>query len=357
MNLFRSKTFGFTFVLILILVSALLYPKLEGWIGSSKERDHLTLETIQSSPKKSIDQKSVDRQEPKDPRLRFLDRFPEQPKYEDFEKFLEGSGRSTGSLAAVYLLTADRRVAEELATRPNEKLAIFSLLYLENADGNKRLSLSQAAIQLDPENPLGYLMGAEGAFSTGQPELANELLREGLSKKSFNTFTTEFSLETRAAWKSLGYNALEAKLISRQYGNSEIYVTKPIREIARRIWAAGIQDGTEQSKIDAATKIMPLVDLLKNAPGRESSWWSGQTTELETKVLRQLPQDVLYGDSGETVKEKSDSVIAKFNEDNDLVQASLAKLKTVDPADVEEYFAREERLGQVAAAQWLLSKQ
>lgn len=211
-------------------------------------------------------------------------------------------------------------------------------------------------MRLDSQNPLGYLIGAEAAFSLGMNDKGLELVKSGARAPNFNNYATEFSLDIRNAWKSLGYDPLEAKLMSRQCG-TEVYAVAPIQRAAKCAWEVQTKDGSEDSKLAASTGQLNIISLFQLRPGQTSNAWYAQQQILEINLLGRLPKDAEYGETGQTVGDRWAALCDSQNSRNKFLNEAITTLDKATPAQVEEFWAREDQLGDVAAATWLKSQQ
>ncbi len=289
-----------------------------------------------------------------DQRLSAIRKQYTSPSFEELEGYLNSSGRTAPALTAVYFMTGDRRALDELRTLKNDTVARTTLLIAPGTTAQDRLRLSESLILDDPENALGYILGAKASQDLNRNDKAADLVAQAMRKTSLKTYELEITLEARAAWKTLGHDPISATMASYAAGSPVQYISDPILDVAKQTWRNTTQDGSDDAKINAATNMLRFASFFNGVPSQQSPFWISNGQMLQADLLKQLPPEIPYGDGGETVGMRLKAIRTKQYEQNDLVKSAMSKLSECHPSLVDDYFNRVDHFGEHEAAKWLM---
>ncbi|MES2437454.1 MAG: hypothetical protein V4584_00215 [Verrucomicrobiota bacterium] len=110
---------------------------------------------------------------------------------EQFDKYLELSGRKPAALIVGILLKGRNDLREELKNHPDSPEACIMLAQLSASDPEKLL-WAERLLSLDPDNGLGHLLKAQVELSLNRPTAGRASLRDALSAKKYESYRSVY---------------------------------------------------------------------------------------------------------------------------------------------------------------------
>jgi hypothetical protein len=281
----------------------------------------------------------------------------------ELEPFLEASHRSAESLLGAFRATGDRaflrEAMEKAPTDPRVAFAAYHFAtpykYDEPATPERRGWLDKLK-EADPMNPLGDFLSARDYFKAGQPDKAIADLTTALSKPGYQDYSVAFIQDNEEAYRAGGISEAEAKIIAcSELPLPHLAELKKLSQNLVDLANTYRQAGDEVSAQAALTLGMNVSERLR-ANGNQFLIQDLVGIAAERIVLGGMDSTAIYGDSGQTVKDRLDQTLREREEIKARAKQVEAIVSQMSEQDLANYFDRIKVLGETSASRWVLSK-
>ena len=271
---------------------------------------------------------------------------------EQVARFLADSHRNPEALLAVFRIKEDLSLLREAA----ESFPDHAMVQLELAMRGETSEEKQKALEsfrkLEPNNALGDCLAALFHFERGQPEEALEELAGAESHPGFGARSPVQIQTAEDLFRTAGYGLLEAKaaallgqprtltialskLSGRLAGLHREYTMAGDGESAQAV----LQTGLSLSRRLRGEARLLLDDIVGIA--------------METRFLKQLPEDATMPGSGQTVADRLKALDTERLEILELAKQSLLVLDDMSESEVLSYLKHLDQDGELKALHWL----
>jgi RNA polymerase sigma factor (sigma-70 family) len=271
--------------------------------------------------------------------------------------YLKANGRTAASLLAAYRTSADHALLEEAMEKfPHDPQVAFEAIFDPKLSSDEKRQWLNTFEQAAPGNAMANYLSALDYFNSGQIDLGLQELTAAAGKTEFQDFTLERGKSDEEAYLAAGYSEAEAgylgtsKLVLPQLGQIK-QLGQDLVDLANAYGQSG-DSGSAQAVLQMA---LNLGQRYASPSGRLIiDQFYGIAVE-RMSLLAMDPQSA-YGDSGRTVQDQLDQLIAQRTSLKNLSQQVQNLLPTVSDQDWIGYTDRRMIFGEVAADQWLVNK-
>ncbi len=278
----------------------------------------------------------------------------------EFQGFLDENGRSVESLVAVYLLTSDKSLIQELKKYTSDSEALLCTAMASSLPMAERKKFAQTYCELNPLQMQGHLFLAhldieEGRGNPKDPDAFLDLVNKGISSEEISLGLDRSTSNQRKALEYIGTHPLDAEAIlaSSNLKSFELiscseYMMKKANkmELARAT--------TEISKVEIVKKYLSAAESIKELfsySSLRSAEWSHFS--LMKNLAEQLPLDTQLGDEWGTVEQLKRKLRAEYDEMLKNSTKSGDFLLTSPPEILNNFLKIRLESGPQAASKWL----
>jgi RNA polymerase sigma factor (sigma-70 family) len=273
------------------------------------------------------------------------------------ESYLKANRRSAASLLAAFRATGDPTLLEEAMQKyPNDPQVAFAAIQKKDASREDRRQWLETFKNSSPDNALANYLAALDCFKAGQTDQAVQELIAASSKQQFQDFSLAFVQDSEDAFRAAGYSEAEAKVIAsislwlpqlgelKQLNQNMIDLAKSYQQAGDEASAQAVlqMDVNLGQRLGDSGGYFLLNQLVGNA--------------IERIALGAMDVTRTYGNTGMTVRERIDQLAQQYTAINELAQQVEGLQQTISAQDWISYLDRSRNFGELAAAQWLISK-
>lgn len=293
---------------------------------------------------------------PRDSRLNILfngDDFSISPL--KLENYLRKTGRNDKSLTAAYLLTGDSMFLKELHAFPDSPIAL-AMIAREEGGSKAARAAAQRLVELFPQDPQGHYWSACFAAKEGNFDAAvSAITKVNELPGSLDVLSAPVTEEMLNALGSLGHDKVESHAYLYHRSQWLQSYQSSTRDLSKCL-ASSLRDLPEEEKAIRAAAVIGLFQRLNGSEQKTQPLQAMARMTNERSILKMLPQDFGYGDSG-TVADRLEVLKSLIESESQMMKQEMPALQQAKPETVDEYFTIFQKDGSTVAREWLLSKQ
>ena len=275
------------------------------------------------------------------------------------EPYLKAHRRNAASLLAAYRTTGDPALlAEAMEKYPNDPQVAMEAACREDTSPEARRQWLDALKQSAPENALPHYLLARNYFKAGQTDQAVQELIAAYGKPQVQDYFVDRMSDNEEAYLAAGYSAAEAKALG-----PEQLPLMPDRGDLKQLAYDLVDLANSYRRAGDETSGQAAMQMAAQLGRRYETGGPGQPTidqflgfAMETLALNAMDPNSLYGDSGQTVRDRLNEVARQKAALKELVTQSEPFRQTMADQDWIGYADRLKIFGEEAALRWVLSK-
>jgi hypothetical protein len=269
----------------------------------------------------------------------------------EVKAYVEGEGRSAGSLVAAWQISSDKAWLEEAAQKhpddPQVALAMLSMLKDLGSPADEWITRLK---QSDPQNGLPWCYEALQAFHEGSPETARAALMEAARSKGMNDYHSERSANLARAYWSAGYDGLIAEALG-QFSTSLPQADLLVR-LNREI--SGIDGPPDDGVVE---DMLSLARMLRGRGGEPSPLIHDLVAvSMEGTMLQKFSSWDLVPGTRDLVVQRLVELEAQRNTVRTVSKQAAPLLSSMTESEWKQYLRRLKVEGELKAMEWLIQR-
>jgi RNA polymerase sigma factor (sigma-70 family) len=294
------------------------------------------------------------------PSTNFYARLKDKPArltHEQIEAYLKTNGRSAANLLAAFRTSGDPALLQEAMQKyPNDSQVAFEAVLDKGLSPDEQRQWLNTFEKSAPDNALASYLSALNYFNSGQIDQGVQEL-SAVSGKQFNDYTLNRYQDDEEAYLAAGYSQADAEAIaSMQQVLPQLSQLKQlgrdIVDLANAYSQAGDTTSAQAALQMAATLGRSYVNPTTGEPA--ISQLVGMA--IETMAFNAMDPNSPYGGNGQTVQDQLNQLDQQKAAIQQLFQQADPLRQTMSDQDWIIYTNRRMLFGEVAAAQWIVSK-
>lgn len=275
---------------------------------------------------------------------------------EQVEPFLAKNHRSVEALLGALRACGDDELLKEAKEKfPNDPRVQFAAAFKSSSPGEQREWLEKFKASA-PDNALANYLLASSHFKSGETEPALQEIAAATAKPVFENYLTDFIQNAEEAFRAGGYPDAEAK------GAANMGALLPelaqlkqaglgLAELAKKYQQAG-DDASARAVLDLALTLghrldqSPQITIIQELVG----------IAIERIGLNGMNPNAPYGQTGQTVQDQIDALLARRKAIRTLTTESAPILANLSDEDMAHYFDRHKMYGEIAALRWVMNQ-
>jgi hypothetical protein len=275
------------------------------------------------------------------------------------ESYLKAHRRSAASLLAAYRTTGEPALLEEAMQKyPNDPQVALEAASRQDVLPEAQRQWLETLKKSAPENALPNYLLARNYFKAGQTDQAVQELIAAFGKPQVQDYFVDRMSDNEEAYLSAGYSAAEAKALG-----PEQLPLMPDRGDLKQLAYDLVDLANSYRRAGDETSGQAALQMAAQLGRRYETGGPGQPTidqllgfAIETLALNALDPNSVYGDSGQTVRDRLNEVARQKATLKELVTQSEPFRQTMVDQDWIGYTDRLKTFGEEAALRWVLSK-
>jgi hypothetical protein len=262
--------------------------------------------------------------------------------------FVDKRNHNAASLVAAWQLGGDRAWLDEAARRfPNNPRV--ALAKLADAEGNSTGETQEwiACLQRDaPDNALGWCYAALAAAKDGRLEAAEEALADAAQRGHLNSYGKESAQEMAEAFRSAGFNGLEADILGRSL--------VPVPESALFLGLIKQITSSGQSDSNVLANLLAVSGMMRSEPQYFPMILQLVDASVQKKALNGMDVSDTIPGSDALVAERLAALDTEITAVREAIKLATPLLPTLTPSELKQYYRRSDVEGELKALQWVI---
>ncbi|QIF03018.1 hypothetical protein [Roseimicrobium sp. ORNL1] len=265
------------------------------------------------------------------------------------EAYVVQEGRSAASLLTAFVLSnGEASWLREAAERYPENPRVSATMLMRGSElGGGSKEWIRRMQENDPKNSLGWYQAALTAFKNGNSDDALDALQSAVSRGRPSQYHEEFSREVSKAYRSAGYEALQAESLgaSRMEGQHfSLLVELATLVSAEPAFARG----------PAGKEMLDLAEKLRTSTGRGMVMDRMAATMIDSHLLSQFELSDDVPGTGVFTIEQLEKGRYESSEIMALVERCKRLMPKLSDTEVKQFLRRMSIEGEVKAMEWVV---
>jgi RNA polymerase sigma factor (sigma-70 family) len=294
------------------------------------------------------------------PSTNFYARLKNKPTkltHDQIEAYLKANGRSAANLLAAFRTSGDPALLKEAMEKfPNDPQVAFEAALDKNLSPDEQRQWLNTFEQSAPNNALANYLSALNYFNAGQIDQGVQEL-SAASGKQFNDYTLNQYQDDEEAYLAAGYSQADAEAIP------SMQQILPQLSQLKQLGQDTVDLANAYNKAGDATSAQAVLQMAVNLGRNYANPLTGEPAisqlvgmAIETMALNTMDPNSPYGSNGQTVQDQLNQLAQQKAAIQQLFQQADPLRQTMSDQDWITYTDRRMLFGEIAAAQWIVSK-
>jgi RNA polymerase sigma factor (sigma-70 family) len=276
------------------------------------------------------------------------------------EAYLKANGRSAANLLAAFRTSGDPALLQEAMQKyPNDPQVDFEAVLEKNLSPDEQRQWLNTFEKSAPDNALANYLSALNYFNSGQIDQGVQEL-SAASGKQFNDYTLSRYQDDEEAYLAAGYSQADAEAIA------SMQETVPQLAQLKQLGLDTVDLANAYSQAGDTASAQAALQMAANLGRSYANPTTGTTGEpaisqlvgmaIESIAFNAMDPNSPYGGNGQTVQDQLNQLAQQKAAIQQLFQQADPLRQTMSDQDWIIYTDRRMIFGEVAAAQWIVSK-
>ncbi|HTA30535.1 MAG TPA: hypothetical protein VK731_08610 [Candidatus Cybelea sp.] len=282
---------------------------------------------------------------------------PTKLTHEQIEAYLKANGRNAANLLAAFRTSGDPALLQEAMQKyPADPQVAFEAVLDKDLSPEEQRQWLNTFEKSAPDNAVANYLSALNYFNSGQIDQGVQEL-SAASGKQFNDYTLSRYQDDEEAYLAAGYSQADAEAIA------SMQETVPQLAQLKQLGRDTVDLANAYNQAGDTASAQAVLQMAANLGRSYANPTIGEPVisqlvgmAIETIAFNAMDPNSPYGGNGQTVQDQLDQLAQQKTAIQQLFQQADPLRQTMSDQDWIIYTDRRMLFGEVAAAQWIVSK-